>query len=256
MFYNGLSGGPGTSDPGRVTTPRMPFSILIKQAYGLQDDQISGPAWMSDGFNNGYEVAATMPTTTTRQQYCGMLRNLLAERFHLTMHREAQGRPGYELVVAKGGSKLKKFNGATESTEGSDAAPLEAGQFPRLPPTGLYGSKISGSPLSGVMRMSYRGPLSSFANGIAPFVGWTTGSTGPGAPMPRVSDKTGLDGNYEIHLAFSGPQPEGAGVASVDSAPNIFDAVVQQLGLKLQKVKDVSVDVVVIDHADRTPTKN
>ena len=32
-----------------------------------------------------------------------MLRNLLAERFHLTFHHETQLRPGYELTVLPGG---------------------------------------------------------------------------------------------------------------------------------------------------------
>ena len=62
-------------------------------------------------------------------------------------------------------------------------------------------------------------------------------------------DKTGLDGIYEIHLEFTGPPPDTDG-------PNIFDAVTQELGLKLQKAKAVSVDVIIIDHVDRRPTKN
>lgn len=72
-------------------------------------------------------------------------------------------------------------------------------------------------------------------------------------------DKTGLDGIYEIHLEFAGPIAGTPGTVGEDSgvaAPNIFDAVTQQLGLKLQKVKAVSVDVIIIDHVDRTPTKN
>jgi uncharacterized protein (TIGR03435 family) len=42
----------------------------------------------------------------------------------------------------------------------------------------------------------------------------------------------------------------------VDAGPNIFSAVQQQLGLKLTKVADVQVDVMIIDHIDQTPTEN
>lgn len=111
------------------------------------------------------------------------------------------------------------------------------------------------------MSMSYRGPLGPFATGLARWVGWSTGSTGPGL-NPRIVDKTGLDGVYEIHLAFAGTLPgmpgadSGIAPASVETAPNIVNAITEQLGLKLRKVKAVSGDVLIIDHVDRTPTKN
>jgi uncharacterized protein (TIGR03435 family) len=229
-------------------------------AYDLQRDQLSGPVWIDDGFNYGYAITATMSKTTTKEQYCGMLRNLLTDRFHLAIHHEAQDRPGYELTVAKGGSKLKRFSGSTNSSEGSEPPRLDARSsgFPKLPLNGLSGTLITMSP-PGVMKMSYRGPLAPFASGLGPWVGWSTGNTGIGAANPRVVDRTGLDGVYEIHVEFAGAPADTPGTASVDSgvaAPNIFDGVTQQLGLKLQKARAVSVDVLIIDHVDRTPTKN
>src|SRR6185312_2154316 len=59
-------------------------------AYGLDSDQPRGPAWVSDPMNSGFAVAATMPVSTTQEQYRGMLRNLLSERFHLVFHFEKQ----------------------------------------------------------------------------------------------------------------------------------------------------------------------
>ncbi len=199
-----VSGGPGTSDPGRVTMPRIPLSNLVMLAYDLKRDQLTGPVWMDDGFNDGYAITGTMSKTTTKEQYCGMLRNLLTDRFHLALHHETRGFPGYELTVAKGGSKLKRFTGSTNPGEISEPTPLDgrSGAFPKLPPSGLRGYLITMGP-PGVMKMSYRGPLGPFATGIGPFVGWSTGSTGSGSPNPRVVDKTGLDGVYEIHLAFA-----------------------------------------------------
>jgi uncharacterized protein (TIGR03435 family) len=37
-----------------------------------------------------------------------MLQNLLAERFHLVVHQGTRTFPGYDLVIKKGGSKLKE----------------------------------------------------------------------------------------------------------------------------------------------------
>jgi len=81
-----------------------------------------------------------------------------------------------------------------------------------------------------------------------------------------VVDRTGLTGTYEIRLEFSDglrtPSLQaggetGAPVASdPGEAPSIFTALEKQLGLKLQRVKDVAVDVLVIDNADKVPTEN
>jgi uncharacterized protein (TIGR03435 family) len=62
-----------------------------------------------------------------------------AERFHLAMHRETRNRPGYELVVAKGGPKLKQFTGVTDPARDFRPARMEAAHdgFPKLPATGL-----------------------------------------------------------------------------------------------------------------------
>ncbi len=57
---------------------------------------------------NRYEITATMPPGTTKEQVRLMLRNLLVERFHLAVHHEARNFPGYELTVAKDGPKLKE----------------------------------------------------------------------------------------------------------------------------------------------------
>jgi uncharacterized protein (TIGR03435 family) len=79
-YFGGVSGGPGTNDPGRIITPRVALATLLTMAYDLWPDQVSGPAWMKDAINNGFAITATMPATTTKEEYCGMLRNLLTER--------------------------------------------------------------------------------------------------------------------------------------------------------------------------------
>ena len=73
-------------------------------------------------------------------------------------------------------------------------------------------------------------------------------------PMRRpVVDKTGIEGMYDFDLKYA---PENAPSNSADSnLPDIFTAVQEQLGLKLEPQK-VPVEILVIDHVERTPTEN
>jgi uncharacterized protein (TIGR03435 family) len=64
-----------------------------------------------------------------------------------------------------------------------------------------------------------------------------------------VVDETGLTGLYGIKLSYAPPNDPNS------SLPDIFTAVQEQLGLKLEPAK-VPVDYLVIDHVDRVPTQN
>jgi uncharacterized protein (TIGR03435 family) len=68
-----------------------------------------------------------------------------------------------------------------------------------------------------------------------------------------VVDKTGIDGKYSWVLMFTPLSAQSE--TPPDSAPDFFTAVERQLGLKLEPKKD-AIEVLVIDHADRTPTEN
>ena len=42
----GMRGGPGTSDPGRITYTSVTLAQLLVRAYDVWPDQISGPSWL------------------------------------------------------------------------------------------------------------------------------------------------------------------------------------------------------------------
>lgn len=74
-----------------------------------------------------------------------------------------------------------------------------------------------------------------------------------------VIDKTGITGQFEIHLVFSpddstAPRPAtgdpGAPAARGPDAPDVFQAIQERLGLKLAPARG-PVDVLVIDHIER-----
>ncbi len=256
------TGGPGTNDPGRFTETHAFLSNLIRRAYGLDSDQFKGPSWLTGSVDSGYAINATMPASTTQEQFCGMLRNLIVERFHLTFHYEKQARPGYELKVLPGGPKFKEFvPGPAAPDDGPKILGSDANGFPILSPSQPTGN--AANTRTAAWKVSLRNNMAAIAVRLAAEIGRSNGVPA-GGPLPRVVDKTGLAGIYDIRMEIAGvafpvAAPDGtlAPAASdpVGGGPTVF-AAVQQLGLKLTKVADVQVDVMIVDRIDRTPTEN
>ncbi len=85
---------------------------LIAQAWDIRYQNIlNGPAWID---SQHYDLSAKVEgdALLTKAQMRPMVRNLLKERLHLAVHIENRIVPGYALVLAKGGSKLKANAGA------------------------------------------------------------------------------------------------------------------------------------------------
>jgi len=61
-----------------------------------------------------------------------------------------------------------------------------------------------------------------------------------------IIDKTGLTGHFDLTLQWSSDDNPDPGT---DSAPGIFTAVQEQLGLKLEPAKG-PVETLVVDHAE------
>ena len=92
------------------------FSLLMR-AYDVELDRIIGPSWIMENMGpNLYQVDATMPPDTTKARYQLMMQQLLQERFHLEIHREKRNFPGYELVIAEGGPRLKESKPDPDAT--------------------------------------------------------------------------------------------------------------------------------------------
>ncbi len=224
-----FDGGPGTSDPGMISYSRATLRDLIYQAYGLNDfEQISGPAWLDA---DPYDIFAKIPKRTTKERFQMMMKGLLEERFKLTVHHLTKDFPVYELVVGKNGPKLKESTGT---------APAEAKDgFPALP---------AGRPGMAVNFGTDRARLAAREEPIPVLCKMLRNSAGR-----QVLDKTGLTGKYDFTLEFSVRELTGA--PGDDPVPSLFDALLDQLGLKLED-KKAAFDVVVVDHAERVPSEN
>ncbi len=90
--------------PNRLDVKNMNLKFLIKQAYNLRDDQVSGSESL---VTNHYDIMATTDAPVSKETMRIMLRSLLIERFHLTTHSESRTMPLYRLVVLPSGPKMK-----------------------------------------------------------------------------------------------------------------------------------------------------
>jgi uncharacterized protein (TIGR03435 family) len=100
------------SDNDRITCVNMTLKRYISKAYGVREDQISGPDWLG---SERFDLVAKAPGQMHEADLMKMLQTLLADRFKLALHRENREGRVYALTVAKGGAKLK----AVESTGNS-----------------------------------------------------------------------------------------------------------------------------------------
>ncbi len=215
---------------------------LVQYSYTvLNGNQLTGaPDWAKNDLFDiqvkiGEEDLAKLQNLSPAEsspQRAQMMRSLLAERFKLKVHSETKQIPVYELVIVKGGSKLKDAATDTDPTvkKGENGKPL----------TGLFMQRQSTSIAQGYSMAS----LADFLS--APYAG-------VGRP---VVNKTGLPSTYDFTLNWSVYTAQvivrdGAAVGSVagDDAPSIFGAL-QEVGLKLQPATG-PIENVVIDHVEK-----
>jgi bla regulator protein BlaR1 len=202
-----------------------PLKMIIGFAYDIQNHQIiGGPRWIiSDRFNIEARPTAAGPEGVRTQRL--MMQSLLEERFKLRVHRETRMEQVYELLVAKGGPKLRLSAGP-----GADGR------------EGIFGRGVGG--ITATNR-----PIQGLVNFLSQRLGRS------------VIDKTGLSGNYDFELSFMpeatpeelelfGPPPPGTFPPADANLPSIFTALPDQIGLRLESARG-PVEVVVIDSAEK-----
>jgi uncharacterized protein (TIGR03435 family) len=109
--------------PGYLAVQNASLSQCIQWAYNVQAFQVSGPTWID---NERYDISAKSSGPAPEAQLRLMLQTLLGERFKLALHRETKDLPGYALIVAKGGPRLKESASEGESAMKPDRARMIA----------------------------------------------------------------------------------------------------------------------------------
>ncbi len=247
-----MTGGLGSTDPERVRYHGTPLSLLLAEAFHLRIDQVIAPDWVQ---RQCYDVVAKIPPGATREQYEAMLRRLLVDRLHISSHLDRRTFKAYDLVVAKGGVKMKLSTADAPAPVGVVPADPAAAATQRQNLLFSLGSDRDGFPalpgnnIAAMKTTSIRGRTRSNARGQTTTAIAQMLEVGLGSGV-RVTDKTGLTGRYDFKLEYAGTTS-----ADPDGLQDVFSAVQSQLGLKLEN-STVQSEVLIIDHIEKTPTNN
>ena len=214
---------------GRFLVTNANLHQLIGFAYDLRSNQITGgPAGVDSTMYSieakGESGSPVPPGPAGGARIRLMLQSLLADRFHLAIHRETREESIYQLVVAKGGPKLTESHGGQNPSE-----------------------RVGRGTITGAAA-----PITLLIKPLSQQLG------------RNILDQTGLEGRYDftLHWALEPGQLRGPGdpppppnqPAPDPDGPNIFTALQEQLGLKLEAAKG-TVDFLVIDRAE-PPSEN
>jgi len=228
----------------------VPLNLYIAFAYKVsarQSLQMRSrlPKW---ALTARFDIEAKAPTQNpTRDQMRLMMQALLAERFHLAVHRESRESPVYELVLDKPGKTGPNLQpnsagppcfvaGDADSVPAQKGLPATCGALTPLAPS-----------VPGRMRMGVRGANMEQIAGYLAILGATDRD---------IVDGTGLPGTFDFSIEWTpdsiGPLPPN--FQPDPTGPAFLDAVREQLGLRLRPATGL-VEMLVIDRIEQ-PTPN
>jgi uncharacterized protein (TIGR03435 family) len=208
------------------STHNITLTGMIKFAYGVHGKQVlNAPDWMD---KDAYDIAAVPDAEgqPSDKQWKGMLQKLMAERFKLTFHSDQRELSVFAVTVGKDGPK-----NMAENTGGGT----------------LPGMFFRGTP-GGIMLPANNATMKDFTGLLQEVV----------LDKPVV-DQTGLKGRYDFNLKWAPDDSQFGGHVpppsdKPDAPPSLFDAVQEQIGLKIVSTS-AKVDVMVVDHVEK-PTAN
>jgi uncharacterized protein (TIGR03435 family) len=241
----------------QVNAQAITLKIFIDFAWDLnfndQDALVGAPKWLNDDHidilakltSNDSGGTAPKAPQVLEQELRQMLRALIEDRFQMKDHWENRPLTAYHLVAVN----PKLATADPKSRTRCDEGPGPDGKDPRL-----------ANPVLDRLLTCQNITMTQF--------GVLLQSLAPGFIYSPVLDDTSLKGSYNFTLSFSSaghfapggggnaPPPDG-GLQPSDpnGAISLFDAVRNELGLKLEKQKR-PVRVLVIDHIEEQPTPN
>jgi uncharacterized protein (TIGR03435 family) len=262
----------------------MTLKDLIAAAYKVKAFQVTGPAWLA---TEHFDIVATMPEGSKKDDAPAMLQALLADRFKLVAHKETQEHPVLALVVGKGGPKMKESPGDAPAIDPD--TPLKPGEIQMDTANGPARMTLDLKHGGATVNMGAKGTVTYSVDIQSMMMHMTSTKTTMaaladtltammkqmgGGSGRQVLDMTGLKGNYEVTLEFSladvtaaaraqgmntpggnAGSPGGAEASDPAGAGSTVYASVEKLGLKLEPRK-TPMEQLIVDHAEKTPTEN
>ena len=214
----------GVVRAGRYDLRAATMVDLIRVAYGVEPDfVVGGPNWLE---RDRFDIVAKTPQTTSQDNIKLMLQALLADRFKLVIKKDVRPMAGYALTVGKTGKpKMRETNG-----QGFGCQPVQqkAPDPSAVPMIEVACHNITMDIMTQLVR------------GVGNYIN-----------VP-VIDLTELKGGWDFELRVT---PRLAIQRAGSDAITIFDAVDQQLGLKLEQ-KSVPSPVLLVESVNQTPSAN
>ena len=229
--------------PGRLDLVGVPVRMVMALVYPVR--RVFG--WPDGIDSERYTITARMPDGAPVVAQQAAIRNLLKDRFKLVTHEETRELPVYNLVMARSdgrlGPALKESSAECQAASKEYFDAVRRGTPTQAPPPAVARC-VSSQP--GVGTMGFNGqPIGSLVTVLPQFV------------ERPVIDRTGLTGLYDLTLKWTPeaiPSLLGLPQAPLPPAdpdvPNIFTALQEQLGLKLEAGRG-PVEVIVIDRLEK-----
>jgi uncharacterized protein (TIGR03435 family) len=246
-------------DGSQVRFTSLSVRDCMRLAWQVKDYQIVGPDWIG---TDRWDITAKLPAGTKSDQAPDMLQKLLVDRFGITFHHDTKEFAVYALMAAKGGLKLTE-TAADQASDNAAAAPK----------SGLNVS-ASGS-AAGVFVDLGQGSWYSFADNK--LVGHKLTMERIADTLSRYMDKPVVDmtgtpasTNYDVSFGItaedyrtmlirvairSGVSLPPEAVHLADAPTDSLAAAMEATGLRMDSRK-APLDVMVIDHVEKTPTEN
>jgi uncharacterized protein (TIGR03435 family) len=231
--------------PGRIDMVGVTVRVVAATVLPLQ--RVFG--WPDGIDDERYTISAKMPGGAPQAAQQVAIRNLLKDRFKLLTHTETRELPIYNLVLARSdgrlGPRLEESSAECQAVAKEWVQAARGGGPAQAPPPAVERC-ISSMP--GIGTFSGKGwAMGSFVNLLPQNVG------------RQVIDRTGLTGLYDFTLTWM-PEPAiGTSLLGLPQipqtpadpdAPNIFTALQEQLGLKLEPGRG-PVEVIVVDRLEK-----
>jgi uncharacterized protein (TIGR03435 family) len=216
----GVPGGGMRVMPGGqgFVTQGVSLRFMTSFMYWVPQGHVTGgPAWLDSEL---WDIEAKADHPHDLEDHREMFRNMLADEFKLQLRKDVKEGPVYVLTVDKSGLKMKPNDGPWD-----------------------FEVSIKGGP--GGVTIGKRVPMPRLCYQLEQYLQ---------RDERQVIDRTGLTGNYDFTLSFLPELPPGFDKeklpAEMLNRPSIFEAVKQQLGLKLEAQKG-PVDYYVVEHVEK-----
>jgi uncharacterized protein (TIGR03435 family) len=230
---------------GQINASKVPLNVMIGLAWDFPNEQyVAGPKWLE---STNYELIArafTGPNNANIEVDEDILRKMLqaliVDRFKMKYHMEDRPMTAYILTADKPKMAAADPSKRTRCVQG--AAPANANRALAQQPRQFTCTNVT---------------MKQFGELIPQFAA--------GYTQVAVLDKTGLEGGYDFTLSFSGVgqvqnrtntgAAPGAAASDPNGALSLWDAINNQLGLKVEEQKRPQ-PVLVIDSIAEKPTDN